>query len=68
MDIAQLTTFFGWMLVINIVIYAVSAGFVVLARDFVTNLQVRVTGVSGRGMAAAVDGLSKPVQAFGYCV
>lgn len=45
MDIAQLTAFFGWMLVINIAIYAFSAAFIVFARDLVTTLQVRVTRV-----------------------
>ncbi len=45
MDMSQLTSLFGWMLVINMGVYAISAFFIVFARDFAVNLQVRVTGV-----------------------
>jgi hypothetical protein len=33
------------MLVINMAVYAISAFFIFVARDFAVNLQVRVTGV-----------------------
>ena len=45
MDIHQLTALFGWMLLINIVIYMVAAGVIVFARDWASRFEARVTGV-----------------------
>ena len=45
MTLDQLTAFFGWMLVINMVIYAWSALWIIFARDFVTRMQARIMGV-----------------------
>ena len=46
MGIDDVTAVFGWMLLINLAIYMFQAGFIVFARDWVTGLQARMTGVS----------------------
>ena len=45
MTIDQLAAAFGWMTVINIVIYAWAAVFIIFARDWVSQLQARIMGV-----------------------
>ena len=45
MDMSQLTSLFGWMLVINVGVYALAAVFIIFARDFAANLEARITGV-----------------------
>jgi len=45
MDIEQVTAIFGWMLVINVGVYALAAVFLIFARDFAANLEARLTGV-----------------------
>ena len=45
MDMTALTAIFGWMLVINLVIYTFSAIFILFARDWVSNFEARLTGV-----------------------
>ena len=45
MDMAELTAFFGWMLVINLVIYTWAALWIVLARDWISGVQARIMGV-----------------------
>ncbi|NNE80126.1 MAG: hypothetical protein HKN18_07615 [Silicimonas sp.] len=45
MELSVVTAIFGWMLVINIVIYGLAAGFIVFARDWVSRLEARITGV-----------------------
>ena len=45
MDISQVTEVFGWMLVINILIYGLAAAVIIFARDWVSNLEARITGV-----------------------
>ncbi|NRB01190.1 MAG: hypothetical protein HRU32_15505 [Rhodobacteraceae bacterium] len=45
MDITALTAVFGWMLVVNLVIYTITAGFVILARDWVIGIQSRTIGL-----------------------
>lgn len=45
MDIEQVTAVFGWMLVINVGLYALAAVFIIFARDWVSNLEARITGV-----------------------
>ena len=47
MDMTQLTSLFGWMLVINMAVYTLAAGFIIFARDFTTRLEARVTGADG---------------------
>lgn len=46
MEMAQATAIFGWMLVINIALYTLAAVFIIFARDWVSNLQARITGIS----------------------
>ena len=45
MDMSVLTSLFGWMLLINIGIYALAAMFIIFARDFTIGLEARITGV-----------------------
>lgn len=45
MTIDQLAAVFGWMTVINIVIYAWAAVFIIFARDWISQLQARIMGV-----------------------
>ena len=45
MDMTEVTAIFGWMLVINLVIYTWSALWIIFARDFVTRMQARIMGV-----------------------
>ncbi|MEO9824313.1 MAG: DUF6868 family protein [Paracoccaceae bacterium] len=45
MDIGQVTAVFGWMLVINVVIYALAAVMIIFARGWVSNLEARITGI-----------------------
>lgn len=45
MEMAVLTAIFGWMLVINIAVYALAAVFIIFARDWVSNFEARITGV-----------------------
>ena len=45
MDINEMTAVFGWMLVINVAIYALSAVFIIFARDFAVKLQAQIPGV-----------------------
>jgi len=45
MGMDGLTAVFGWMLLINVLIYMLQAGFIVFARDWVSGLQARMTGV-----------------------
>ncbi len=45
MDITTLTEFFGWMTLINIAIYTVTAFVVIALRDPVMRLQSRLTGL-----------------------
>ncbi len=45
MDISQVTAVFGWMLVVNLGVYLLAAAFIVFARDWVSRLEARITGV-----------------------
>jgi hypothetical protein len=45
MEFSQVTAVFGWMLVINVAIYALAAVFIIFARDFAAKLEARITGV-----------------------
>ncbi len=45
MDMAQLTAVFGWMTLINLGVYLLSAGLIVFARAWIVRLQSRITGV-----------------------
>ena len=45
MEMAVLTAIFGWMLVINIVVYTLAAVVIIFARDFASNLEARITGI-----------------------
>ena len=45
MDMTQLTAVFGWMLVINLVIYTWAALWIIFARDWITKIQARIMGV-----------------------
>lgn len=45
MDMGQVTAVFGWMLIINLVIYLLAAAFIVFARDWAANFEARITGV-----------------------
>ncbi len=45
MSIEELTALFGWMTLINMVIYAWAAVFIVFAREWVSRLQARIMGV-----------------------
>lgn len=45
MDMTVLTQLFGWMLLINIVIYMLAAVFIIFARDWTIRLEAWITGV-----------------------
>lgn len=45
MDLAQVTSLFGWMLVINIVVYTFAALMIIFARDWVSRFEARITGI-----------------------
>lgn len=45
MDLSQLTSLFGWMLLINAGIYTFAAGMIIFARDFAVGIEARITGV-----------------------
>lgn len=45
MDLTTLAAIFGWMLVVNLIIYLWSALFIIFGRDWVWRLQARVTGI-----------------------
>ena len=45
MGLSDLTAVFGWMLVINLVIYTWAALWIIFARDWVSNMQARIMGV-----------------------
>lgn len=45
MDTNTLTALFGWMLAINLGVYALAAVFIVFARDWTARLEARITGV-----------------------
>ena len=60
METAELTAVFGWMLVINLVIYTWAALWIVLARDWISNLQARIMGVPAEEWPAYyIDYLSR---------
>ena len=60
MDIEQVTAVFGWMLVINVGLFLLAAGFIIFARDFAANLEARITGVPAEEWPAIfVDYLSR---------
>jgi len=46
MDMTLVTALFGWMLVINLFFYLLTAFFVVFARDWAARLEARITGVA----------------------
>lgn len=45
MTLAQVTSVFGWMTVINIVIYMLAAAFIIFGRNWLVELQSRMMGV-----------------------
>ena len=45
MDITQVTSVFGWMLLINVAFYTLAAGFIIFARDWTAKLEARITGI-----------------------
>ncbi len=45
MDMTVLTAIFGWMLVINLVVYSLAAVLIIFARDWVSNVEARITGI-----------------------
>ncbi len=45
MGLEQLTAVFGWMTLINLVVYIWAAAFIVFARDWTSKLQARIMGV-----------------------
>lgn len=45
MTLDQLTALFGWMTLINIVIYSIAAGFIIFARDWIVRLQSGLMGI-----------------------
>lgn len=45
MTLAQVTSVFGWMTLINIVIYLLAAAFIVFGRNWLVDLQSRLMGV-----------------------
>jgi hypothetical protein len=45
MSVAEMTAVFGWMLVLNLGLYLISAGFLIFARDWVCRFEARMTGV-----------------------
>lgn len=45
MDITQITALFGWMLLINVVLYTFVAAFIIFARDWTANFEARITGI-----------------------
>lgn len=60
MSQAEFTSLFGWMLLINIAIYAWAAIFIIFARDFVVGIQSRIMGVPAEEWAGYyVDYLSR---------
>lgn len=48
MSMLDLTSVFGWMLGINLILYALTALAVMLARDRLARLHARLTGVPAR--------------------
>lgn len=46
MTLEQITTFFGWMTVVNLLIYLWTAGFVILARSWITRVECAMMGQS----------------------
>lgn len=60
MGLAELTTLFGWMTVINLAVYIVTALCVTLGRNRITRLQTRLTGLGAEDWPRAyVDYLSR---------
>ena len=45
MELAELTAFFGWMLIINLGIYLLAAAFIIFAGDWAARFEARITGV-----------------------
>ena len=45
MELEQITAVFGWMTLINLIIYTLAAFVVIFARDWAVSLQARLTGL-----------------------
>ena len=50
-DLESMTTFFGWMTVVNIVIYMITVLALFLMRDFVNRLNARIFGIAPEDVA-----------------
>jgi hypothetical protein len=45
MDINQITVFFGWCTVVNMIIYTFSALFIIVFKNFTTRLHSKIVGL-----------------------
>lgn len=60
MDMTVLTAIFGWMLLINLVVYGLAAVVIIFARDWVSNFEARITGIPAEEWPAYfIDYLSR---------
>ena len=52
MDINQVTMFFGWCSVINLAVFAFSALFIIVFKDFTTGIHSKLMGVDAAQLPA----------------
>ena len=50
-DLATLTTFFGWLTIVNLVVYLISALAIWGMRDFVYDMNAKIFGISREDVA-----------------